>query len=93
MNTIKIVNTVAILALFFHLNFKSKTKPNKAGIKIKVKIVERIKPPKITAPSPRYNSEPAPGITTKGNKPATDVNMLNRIGLTLLCTPIEMATR
>ena len=43
--------------------FKSIKKLNKAGTKIKVKIVEVTRPPNTMLPMPRYNSEPAPDAT------------------------------
>ena len=63
------------------LSIIDKNKDNNGGIIIKVNTAESARPPNPTEPTPRYNSAPAPGKTTRGNIPRTLVKVDMKIGL------------
>ena len=56
-----------------------------------VNAVDRMRPPRIAEPNPRYNSDPAPELTTTGSIPKTVVVTVLKIGLNRLRTLSIMA--
>ena len=58
----------------------------------RVRIADRASPPTTTEPSPRYSSEPAPGISTRGNMPKTLVSVDMKMGRMRLRVASMMAS-
>ena len=54
--------------------------------------MDRASPPNTTVPMPRYNSDPAPGNTTRGIRPNREVSVDMKIGLIRLRVASIMAS-